>query len=32
LPEHVDNPADRVKFRRLDQTAAIMLQAKTVAK
>ena len=28
----IDNPADRVKFRRLDRTAAIMLQTKTVAK
>jgi sulfopyruvate decarboxylase alpha subunit len=26
--EHVDNPADRVKFRRLDQTAAITSRTK----
>jgi hypothetical protein len=30
--EHVDNPADRVKFRRLNRTFAITLRAKILAK
>src|SRR5487761_2434252 len=29
---HVDNPADRVKFRRLDRTVAIALRAMILAK
>jgi hypothetical protein len=30
--EHVDNPADRVKFRRLNRTFAITLRAKILVK